>query len=187
MAVRKATSVATLLAFLAAFAAASASVRAQRGLEYEVKAAYLYNIVSFVTWPPDAFAGPADPIRLCVFEKDPFGPMLDSAIRGALAEQHPMVAERISSIDMISRCHLVFVPHDSADWTDQVRRAAAQRPILIVGESNDFLQHGGMIAFVIEGGRVRFDVNVHTAASQGLKMSSRLLQVARRIYGRGPS
>ena len=187
MTIRRTTSVGTLVAFLAAFAGSSAGVRAQRGLEYEVKAAYLYNIVSFVTWPPDAFGGPADPIRLCVFEKDPFGPMLDNAIRGAVAEQRPMVAERISNIETISRCHLVFVPHDSADWTDQVRRAATQRPILIVGESDDFLQRGGMIAFVIEGGRVRFDVNVQTATSQGLKMSSRLLQVARRIYGRGPS
>jgi hypothetical protein len=184
---RRATSLGTLVAFLAAFAGSSAVVRAQRGLEYEVKAAYLFNIVSFVTWPPDAFGGPADPIRLCVFDKDPFGPMLDNAIRGAMVDQHPIMAERIGNIDMVSRCHLVFVPHDSADWTDQVRRAAAQRPILIVGESDDFLQHGGMIAFVIEGGRVRFDVNVRTAASQGLKISSRLLQVARRIYGKGPS
>jgi hypothetical protein len=104
-----------------------------------------------------------------------------------MVDQHTIMAERIGNIDVVSRCHLVFVPHDSADWTDQVRRAAAQRPILIVGESDDFLQHGGMIAFVIEGGRVRFDVNVRTAASQGLKISSRLLQVARRIYGKGPS
>jgi hypothetical protein len=184
---RRATAVGILFAFLAASAGSSAVVRAQRSLEYEVKAAYLYNIVSFVTWPPDAFGGPGDPIRLCVFEKDPFGAKLDNAIRGAVSEQHPMVAERIGSVEMISRCHLVFVPRDSADWADQVRRAAAQRPILIVGESDDFLQHGGMIAFVIEGGRVRFDVNVQNATSQGLKMSSRLLQVARRIYGKGPS
>jgi len=187
VAVRRTTSVGTLVAFLAAFAGSTALARAQRSLEYEVKAAYLYNIVSFVTWPPDAFGGPADPIRLCVFEKDPFGPMLDNAIRGALVEQHPIQTERIRNVETIARCHLVFVPRDSADWTDQVRRAAARRPILIVGESDDFLQHGGMIAFVIEGGRVRFDVNVHTATSQGLKMSSRLLQVARRIYGKGPS
>jgi len=187
VAFRRATSAGTLFAFLAALTGSSVVVRAQRGLEYEVKAAYLYNIVSFVTWPPDAFGGPSDPIRLCVFEKDPFGPLLDNTIRGAMAEQRPMVAERIGSIEMISRCHLVFVPHDSADWTDQVRRAATQRPILIVGESDNFLQRGGMIAFVIEGGRVRFDVNVQNATSQGLKMSSRLLQVARRIYGKGPS
>jgi len=187
VALRRATSVGTLFAFLTAFAGSSVVARAQRGLEYEVKAAYLYNIVTFVTWPHDAFGGPGDPIRLCVFEKDPFGPLLDNTIREAATERRAMVAERIGNVDMISRCHLLFVPRDSADWTDEVRRATAQRPILIVGESDDFLRRGGMIAFVIDSGRVRFDVNVEAATSHGLMLSSRLLQVARRIFSKGPS
>ena len=158
---------------------------AQRGLEYEVKAAYLYNIISFVTWPPDAFAGAADPIRVCVFGADPFGPLLDKTLEGGVADRRPMTAERVGDAEGIARCHLVFVPLGSADRTDQVLRATASHPILTVGESPDFLRRGGMIAFVIDGGRVRFDVNAPAATTRGLTLSSRLLQVARSVIGKG--
>jgi hypothetical protein len=164
---------------------AAPRLAAQRGLEYEVKAAYLYNIVNFVTWPTDAFAGPADPFHVCVFGNDPFGPLLDRAMQGGTANMRPIVIDRISEPAAGAKCHLVFLPGADSDWTDQLVRTASQRPVLTIGEARDFLRRGGMISFVVDGGRIRFDVNLPAANSRGLTVSSRLLQVARTIVGKG--
>lgn len=157
----------------------------QRALEYEVKAAYLYNIVNFVTWPPDAFESPTDPVRVCIDGADPFGPLLDRSIQGTAAGQRPMQAVRVDDVDGLAKCQLIFVPGGNTERIDQAVRASAQHPILTVGESPDFLRRGGMIAFVIDGGRVRFDINQTAAAAHGLTLSSRLLQVARTVTGKG--
>ena len=171
-------------ALLAAGLSAPICVGAQRALEYEVKAAYLYNIVNFVTWPPDAFQNATDPVRVCIYGADPFGPLLDRSIQGTVAGQRPMQAVRVDDAEGLTRCHLIFLPAGNTDRIDQAVRLSAQRPILTVGEAPDFLRRGGMIAFVIDGGRVRFDVNQAMAASHGLSLSSRLLQVARTVTGK---
>ena len=139
------------------------------------------NIVNFVTWPPDAFGGPADPLHVCrVRHGSVRAAARQRDAEAARSNGDPIRSMRIGDIAAVcATCHLVFVPHDSTDRTDQAVRAAAQRPVLTVGESADFLQRGGMIAFVVEGGRVRFDVNLQAAAARGLTLSSRLLQVAR--------
>ncbi len=88
-------------------------------------------------------------------------------------------------MDGLAKCQLIFVPGGNTERIDQAVRASAQHPILTVGESPDFLRRGGMIAFVIDGGRVRFDINQTAAAAHGLTLSSRLLQVARTVTGKG--
>lgn len=162
-------------------------VAAQRGLEYEVKAAYLYNIINFVTWPPDAVAGPDSALHVCVYGTDPFGSLLDRALQGGAANTRPLVGTRVANVSGLAACDLVFVPAEQADWIDQVVRAVAQRPVLTIGETPDFLRRGGMIAFVVDGGRVRFDIDLGRATSRGLTISSRLLQVARTVKGKNPS
>ena len=166
---------------------AAPRLTAQRGLEYEVKAAYLYNIVNFVTWPPDAFAEPADPVHVCVFGTDPFGPLLDRAMQGGTANMRPIVVDRIGDAPAAAQCHLLFIPGANTDHIDQLVRAAAQHPVLTIGEARDFLRRGGMIAFMVDGGRIRFDINLPAATMRGLALSSRLLQVARTIAGKDAS
>jgi uncharacterized protein DUF4154 len=173
------------LALIGALWLAAPGTSAQHGLEYEVKAGFLYNIINFVTWPPDAFVGATDPVRVCIVGPDPFGRLLDRAIEGGTANRRPIVANRIADPNDIAACHLVFLPGGNTDRIDRAVRAASQRPVLTVGEAPDFLRRGGMIAFVVDGGRVRFDINLPAATSRGLMLSSRLLQVARTVVGKG--
>jgi hypothetical protein len=170
-------------ALLVALLVSGQRLTAQRGLEYEVKAAYLYNIVNFVTWPPDAVSPLADPLRVCVFGDDPFGALLNRAMQGGTAAMRPIVVDRLADVSAVTMCDLVFVAGGNTDRIDRVVKATGQRPVLTVGEAPDFLRRGGMIAFVVDGGRVRFDINLSAAAARGLMLSSRLLQVARTIVG----
>ena len=59
------------------------------------------------------------------------------------------------------------------------------RAILVVTESAGGLRRGSVINFVLDGGRVRFDISLDEAARRGIRLSSRLITVARQVLG-GP-
>jgi hypothetical protein len=160
--------------------AAMQPARAQPGLEYEVKAAFLYNFIKFVEWPPESLAA-GEPFRVCLLGEDPFGGALERAVRGDDVGGRPIAVERVAIDGALAACHLVFVPRAHANRTAATVRAIGNGAVLMVGESDGFLQAGGAINLVVDGGHVRFDVAIPQAAARRLKISSKLLRVARNV------
>ena len=164
-----------ILAILCAAAAATVGISAQTvTLEYQVKATYLLNFTRFVEWP--APAAPGEPLAICVARQNPFGAFLSTTIAGERAAGRPLASRNVTAPD--PSCGVLFIPNGVAP--EPLLRAIGNAPVLTVGESPDFLQRGGMIAFVLEAGRVRFAINPAAAERNHLLISSRLLQLALR-------
>lgn len=145
--------------------------------EYDVKAAYLFSFGRFVQWPP----GPqrtASTFDICVIGADPFGPALDHVVEDAQLGGRRVQARRITAPDAAGGCHVLFVADTDAARIDLVLKALAMADVLTVGDSPGFLDHGGMIRFVTQGSRVRFEVNLTATQASGLTLSSDLLRVA---------
>jgi hypothetical protein len=147
--------------------------------EHEVKAAFLYNFTKFVQWPADAFATPASPIVLCIVGDDPFGPFLDRLVRGETVSGRRLVVDRVRPAAELAGCHLLFVAA-----SERARFAALLAPlrggsVLTVGDDAGFLSAGGLFRFVLDGGKVRFEVNLPELGRSRLQVSSKLLQLAR--------
>ena len=141
--------------------------------EYQVKAAYLYNFVKFVEWPVDVATGT---LVICVAGRNPFGMVLQDIVRNEAIAGRAIEARVILEPD--DGCDVVFVPQGAA--SNAYLRAAAGRPVLTVGESPTFIGQGGIANFYInETGNVRFEVNPAAAERAKLRISSRLLQLAR--------
>jgi hypothetical protein len=162
------------LALALVFAGLVSAAAQEVSLEYRVKAAYLFNLTRFVDWPASAFANEPS-FTVCVAETNPFGPVLSSTLAGETASGRAF-ASRVVGGDAAS-CHILFIPRGVSP-TPYLRRLGAA-PVLTVGESPKFINQGGMVNFVLEDGRVRFEVNPQAAAKSQLKISSRLLQLAR--------
>ena len=141
-------------------------------LEYQVKAAYLYNFVKFVEWPAGALSGS---LTICIAGRNPFSDALDDLVRGESIDGHAIGAR----VALAPRpgCNVVFVPHDVP--AAEFLRAARAAPVLTVGESADFIAQGGMINFVRDAGMIRFEIDQEAATRVGLQISSRLLRLAR--------
>lgn len=148
-------------------------------LEYQVKAAFLLNFTKFIDWPAAAFEAPDSPITICVLGGDPFGGELERFVAGEVVNGRKLAARRIDRAPQPKTCAVLFVAQSEKDPS---RFLPVLGPgVLTVGEGDRFVHEGGMIAFVIENRRVRFEINQAAAENAGLKLSSKLLNVARLI------
>jgi hypothetical protein len=144
--------------------------------EYEVKAAFLLNFTKFVEWPAEAFAAADAPLEICIEGEDPFGQALDEMVQGETAGGRRIDIRRLNRPPQARECQVLFLSaHDNNP------AALGMAGVLTVGESDDFLRQGGIIRFVLENRRVRFDINLQAANKAGLKLSSKLLSVARSV------
>ena len=143
--------------------------------EYEVQAAYLSNFGRFVEWP----AGTAkDPFYVCVLGQDPFGSLLDTALKGGFIAGAPMAAKRIAGPGEAASCRIIYVNPSKDTQIRNVLAGLRNTAALTVSDSADFIRFGGMVQFVLNGNRVRFEINLAAAQRAGLTLSSELLKVA---------
>ena len=171
---------ATLLCFLIV-ACAVPLVRAQSEgpTEHQVKAAFVYNFAKFVEWPADAFNGSSAPIRFCVLGESLVGPDLSQITEGKAIGGHPI--QVVPNSRNLRECHVLFISSSHTVPLKQIQEQLHGAAVLIVGETRDFVVEGGMIGFMLEDARVRFEVNLETAKQSRLKISSKLLSLAKRV------
>ena len=146
--------------------------------ETQVKAAFRYNFAQFATWPPAAAA--SGPFRVCAAGDDRMGTALAEMLRNESVAGRPVTLVRDPDPEAWRTCHLLFIGA-ATPAVDAMLRRVDGAPVLTVGEDEGFLRRGGTLAFAPEGGRIRFDVNLAAADAAGIRLSSRLLQVARRV------
>ncbi len=147
--------------------------------EYEVKAAFLYNFAKFVTWPQDNHRDPAGDVIIGILGRDPFGPAFDQAIAGRTIGGRGLRIERFRSPMAAKRCHILFIGASETWSLDEIFDALSGWPILTVGDAPEFIQQGGMIRFFMMAEKVRFEINLDMAESADLRISSKLLRVAK--------
>jgi hypothetical protein len=172
------TALAVALLVLAGFRAEEA--RAAQSAEREIKAAFLYNFAKFVEWPPGAFPEPASPVTLCVLGDDALGASLETVVKGETLNDRRLVVRRLRDPQEARDCHVLFVS-PAERRISQVLVALRGAGVLTVGDGNDFLDQGGMIRLFLEQNRVRFDIDLDAAERSHLKLSSKLLRLARTV------
>jgi hypothetical protein len=146
--------------------------------EYEVKAAYLYNFSRFVEWPGKIMQTQSRSFNVCVLGEDPFGPALNSAVANETIAGKSVVAKEIPAPQDAVNCRVLFISSSEDKRLKQILARLGAASVLTVSDLPQFTQPGGMIQFVVEGNRVRFEVNAATAEHAGLTLSSELLKVA---------
>jgi hypothetical protein len=155
---------------------------AQALSEYQVKAAYLYSFTKFVEWPEGTFANASDPIRLCVLNDKPFHAQLNQIAGNKQIAGHPVVVVLITDSRQSRGCQELFIGASESQQTSQILDSVRGASVLTVGETDTFVEQGGIINFVVPGDHVQFQVNQKAATQAGLHMSSQLLSVAKRVF-----
>jgi hypothetical protein len=147
-----------------------------RPSDYQVKAAYLFNFGKFVSWPSAASGGESFPI--CLIGRDPFGNVLDTTLSGETIGGKSVVVRRLSKLPDATACRVLFISSSEEGRLREIFATINKAGVLTVSDIAGFSQRGGMIQFVLQGNKVRFEVDLKAAEDAGLTLSSELLKVA---------
>ncbi len=147
--------------------------------QQRVQAAFLYNFLKFCIWPEAA----EGPLVIGTFREAPDAALC--AVAGKTAGGRPVAVRRVDSLAEARACQLLFVPDGSRERLEGLFAGLAGRPVLTVGETEDFARLGGIIGLVRSGDRLRFEVNLDAARDAGLELSSQLLKLASIVWQKG--
>jgi hypothetical protein len=150
--------------------------------EYQLKAAYLYHFAQFVDWPPAAFPQPNAPLIIGVLGENPFGKDLPHTVEGKVLNNHPLMVQEYHSLaEITNNCQILFISSSEKKRLPEIFAALKGTSILTVSEVDHFTDNGGMVDFVLENDRIRFQINETTVEKAGLKMSFKLLSLASKV------
>jgi hypothetical protein len=146
----------------------------------EVEAAYLFNFGKFVRWPEGSVRGP---MSICVVGEPPLAETLKRLVSGEQIDGHPVEVRTVLRPEAESGCDVLYLGGGAHNTLEAFVRAAERKPILTVSDAPEFLDHGGILQFLLVEDHVRFAVNLDTAGRSGLSLSSELLKVAVKVRG----
>jgi len=148
--------------------------------EYQIKSAFIFNFAKFVEWPSDTFESKNSPLVIGVLGDNPFHDDLEKVIRNKTVEEHPVRIKFLKTAAEGTNCQVVFISTSEKPRLVQTLRELRAGHVLTVGEMDQFTESGGIINFVFEREKIRFKINSEAAAAAGIKVSSKLLNLATR-------
>lgn len=154
--------------------------------EVQIKAAYLLKFPTYVEWPEGVFVDPASPLVVGVIGADEMASNLETIGRDVVIDGHPVQIKRLLPGDTVGDLHMLFVGGLTSNQVAIFLQQAARRPVLTVSETAPPRPEDSVINFSVSDNRVRFDVAMAPAERMGLRLSSRLLQVAESVIGATP-
>jgi len=156
-------------------------------LERAVKATYLYKFAPFVEWPDQAAEFPSGTFIICIVGNDPLDGLVDRVIQGQEVAGRPIALQRHASISGRPTCSVMLVSAPDPQSSAQILAAVRGMPVLTVTDGARDPPAKGIINFVVEDNRVRFEIDASAAAANNLAISSKLLGLAARVTPREPA
>jgi len=154
--------------------------------EYDVKAAYLFNFGKFMRLSGGTGEAHRANFEICILGRDPIGHVLDDITANESIDNRAVRVMRIGDAPAARGCDVVFISADEGEGMAADLAALGRADVLTVSDAPDFLKHGGMIQFVMQGDHVRFAVNLDAVDRTHLILSSELLRVASSVMGTPP-
>jgi hypothetical protein len=143
-------------------------------LERQVKATFLVRFGQFVEWPPKP---PGAPFSICAMGDVAISGALLTLSRGERVHDRPVITREISDAADAQSCDILFLGGRTERDVANAAETLAGRPVLIVTDAS-VSSWRGMIHFEVRDARVRFHVDQGAAVGSGLRISSRLLNLA---------
>jgi hypothetical protein len=162
--------------------AAVAQSDSGEAIERQVKAAYLYKFGSYVEWPERTFAA-ENHVRIGIIGANALADELSQTVVGRVINGRQISVHKLKPGDSISGFHILFISGLSSERQVEIINSLKGQPTLTITESEQGLAQGGMINFVIVGGKLRFEVAPKTAQQGSLNISARLLAAAVKVAG----
>jgi len=151
--------------------------------EYQMKAAFLFHFAQFVEWPEESYKDANSPLIYCTIGEDPFHGSLDAALNEKTIGARSFRVMHLKKPQELPGCQVLFIGAGEKKLLPAILASVRGDSLLTVGESEHFVQEGGMIGFLLEENKIRFEINLEAAQNAKLRISSRLLALAKSVIG----
>jgi hypothetical protein len=190
-----------LLAAVVTSTAIAADSVEKRGRK--IKAAFLYNFINFVEWPKEKMSDSDEPVIIGVVGMAEATKVFKAIAKKEIKGKKIVVKQFVNfcgsankakesktkdkwnlDIESLKKCHIVFISECksiSKDDTKAIIDALKGTSVLTVGEKAGFLENGGIVNFLTEDKKIRFEVNLYSAKQNKVKIRSKLLKLAKRV------
>lgn len=158
------------------------NANAQAHTVQHVEAAFLYNFAKFVEWPAGTFADASDPMTIGILGIDHFGEILDNTIEGKTINNRKLMIKRFKQYQIPNSCQILFISSSEKENLVHILDNLRNLSVLTVSDMEGFAQFGGVINFYVKENKVRFEINVDAGRRANLKISSKLLKLAKIIH-----
>ena len=149
--------------------------------ETQIKAAYVFNFTKFTEWPASNSASEDTPIVIGVLGDDSFGKILAELTKGEVVRKHPLVVTNLNASDDLGACQVLFVRSSDKEQIPALLLKLKGTPVLTVADTDGFVDRGGMVNFITDQQKVKFEINQTAVEESGLRLSSKVFQIAKRI------
>jgi hypothetical protein len=149
--------------------------------EHELKAAFLYNFTKFIEWPTNSFRDANAPFVVAVAGNSPCTAELEKIAKERKINGRKLIIRTVTTVEAIQDAQALFIGVSADSHLKDWLAAARGRNLLTIGESELFWKQGGTINFLIEGEKIRFEINMDQAEAAGLKVSAQLQKLAKTV------
>lgn len=156
------------------------TAQAQVSKEYQIKAGFVFHFAKFLEWPAESFADDDAPIVIGVFPKSRYLREVGNAVKDRKVNGRPFVVQEVKSVEEARSVHMLVFDATNGRL-EEILPALKDTSVLTIGESEPFAENGGMLNFVREGDKLRFEINLDAVRESGLKISAQFLKLARTV------
>jgi hypothetical protein len=175
-----------LIAFLAMMGGASSAAPVPRTADpLNIQAAYLVAISRYTEWPETAFAEASSPIVVGLLGESDLGTLLKRTVIGKTAGGRKIKIREIKGVEEVAGLHILYLPESKKELLAPVLEALKGRAVMTFSEVDDFMKSGGAIQFLRARPFVSFGVNLDATDAAGLKIESKVMDIARRTLIKG--
>ncbi|WP_049785384.1 YfiR family protein [Nitrosomonas sp. Is79A3] len=146
-------------------------------VEYQVKAAFIYNFIAFTHWPDST----SQTINLCVYGEDYFGNEIDKLESRSVNKRHIKVI-RIDNVEKLKECQAIFFSKSVSNNLSSILVNLQNEPILTLADTPNATSKGITINMSLINEKIVFEINLAIARESGLDISSKLLQLAVKVH-----
>jgi opacity protein-like surface antigen len=154
----------------------ASAVAAQQPLtEAQARAGFLYNCAMFIEWPTTAIEG--GELVIGVVGAGPVISLMND-MQGRKVNGRVIRIRSLKPTDDLHGVNIVFLGGDARSTLALLARIG-DAPVLTVGEQDDFTAKGGVVRLYTDQDRLRFEINMTRAEQEGLKVSAKMLGLAK--------
>jgi hypothetical protein len=149
--------------------------------EDQIKAAFLFNFARYVEWPEASFDGPSDALRICMLGGGQFAKVVSRIVSGKRVADRPVSVDPLTGLEGAAACHILYVEEAFAADASEIAASLGEESVFTVSDREGFAARGGIANFIWSENKIRFEINPGAAKQAGLKVSSRLLRLAKLV------